>query len=639
MPTKGHSNGLMDPRLLKYYSQELLHIREMCGEFALEFPKIAGRLGLESFECADPYVERLLEGFAYMAARVQLKVDAEYPQFAQHLLERIYPDYLAPTPSMGIVHFDPEMAEGSLVEGFVLPRGQVPLRGFLSKGIHTPCQYLTAHDVTLWPIELTEVKYLTSRAAVEHLGLAAPKGTKAAIRFRFRTAGGIPFDKLPMDRLSVYLRGGDHVSMAIYEQLFADALAVVVQGTDRSDAWRDVLPKSCIRRLGFGDDESLLPYSPRSYQGYRLLQEYFAFPERFMFVELVNLQAAISKCAATEIDVVVLLEKSVQLLHDSVDASRFSLFCSPVINLFPKHADRIPLSSGDSEHHVVPDRSRPLDFEVHSITSVHGYGLGTEPVQEFFPFYRRVDDTAPSEEAAYFTVYRTPRVLSTRQRAHGTRSRSYIGSEVFLSIVDAKQAPYSGSIRHLGPKLLCTNRDLPILMPLNADPDKPHLALDISAPVKTARFLSGPTEPQPSSAHRDIAWKLINHLSLNYLSLVNSETGEGATAIRDLLKLYAGSGNAHVRKQIDGVSSVVSRPVHRRVPAPGLITFGRGLEITLTLDETAFDGSGVYLLGAVLEEFFARYASINSFTETVLTTPNRGEIKRWPSRVGRRHVL
>ncbi len=624
----------MDPRLLHYYNRELQHVRETCGEFAKDYPKIAGRLGLEGFECADPYVERLIEGFAYMAARVQLKVDAEFPGFTQRLLDMVYPDYLAPTPSMGIVQFAPDMSQGTLNEGVVLPCGTV-LRSLLDKGAQTPCEYRTAHEVTLWPIALGACRYLGSTAEVGARGIAELRGVKAGLQMRLETTAGVSFDRSMLGVLALYLRGGDPVATQLYEQLVANAVAVVVQPTRGDDKWREVIDKPSIRPLGFADEQALLPHGPRSFHGHRLVREYFAFAERFMFVEL-NLGAALRRCADTEVEIVVLFDRAAPPLVDAVDAARFALFCTPVINLFPKRADRIHISGRQNEFHVVPDRSRPLDFEVYGITSVVGHGTGNAPACVFSPFYECSDATDFRQHGAYYTVQREQRVVSSRQRRVGPRS-SYIGSETFVALVDADEAPFRSDLRQLALETLCTNRDLPLDMPVGVG--KTDLTLDIHAPVQSGRFVAGPTEPRPTIAKREMAWRLISHLSLNYLSLANADDRQGAAALREMLGLHAVATDSAVQKQIDGVRSIVANPIHRRLPSPGPITFGRGLEVVLTFDETAFEGIGAFLLGSVLARFFARYVSINSFTETVLKTQSRGEIMRWPATMGQRHAL
>jgi type VI secretion system protein ImpG len=624
----------MDPDFLRYYDQELQFIREMGAEFAKEFPKIAGRLGLEGFECADPYVERLLEGFAFLVARVQLKLDAEFPTFTQHLLEMVYPHYLAPLPSMAVVRFQPDLTAGDLQEGFRVPRG-CALRSVLGKGDRTACEYRTSADVTLWPVELVEAKYLVTAAAGAVVRRRI-KDVKAGIRFRLRTAAGLTFDQLPLDSLRIYLRGGDGLRMQIYEQLLAHAVSVVVQPGGTSAAWQDVLGKDRIRRVGFDDHEAVLPYGPRSFQGYRLLQEYFAFPDRYLFVDFVGLRDSVARCAGTELELIVLLDQSDFLTEDAFDASYFSLFCAPAVNLFPKRADRIHLTDRVEASHVVPDRTRPMDFEVYGVTEVLGFGSRGEVEQEFLPFYCSQDLATGREHRAYYTVQREPRVLSVERKRRGPRS-SYVGSEAFLSLVDADEAPYRHDLRQLAVNTLCTNRDLPLHLPVGRG--NTDFTMEISAPVESVRCVAGPTKPQATSPKGDTAWRLISHLSLNYLTLSDSDPEQGAAGLRELLGLYGDLGEAALKKQVEGVKSIVARPVTRRLPSPGPVTYARGLEVTVTLDDTAFEGSGVFLLGAVLERFFAKYVSINSFTETVVISTERGEVMRWPAIIGQRHTL
>lgn len=625
----------MDPRLLEYYNRELQHLREMGGEFAREFPKIAGRLGLEGFECADPYVERLLEGFGFLAARVQLKMDAEFPRFTQHLLEIIYPHYLAPTPSMLVARFQPDPAEGALERGFVVPRGS-ELRSLLGKGDQTPCEYRTAHDVTLWPVELTEVQYFAGKEPVALLDLPDLSKVRAGIRLRLRTTlPGLSFDKLSLDRLTLYLHGSDELPMRVYEQLLANAVMMVVRPGQRPAPWHEVVAGNRIRRLGFADEQALLPYTPPSFQGYRLLHEYFAFPQRYLFVELEGLGPAVRRCSGSELEILILLNRANSVLENTLETEHFALFCTPAINLFPKRADRIHLSEQVAEHHVVPDRTRPMDFEVYQVGGVTGIGAEGEE-QEFLPFYASYDRLRQRDHRAFYTLHRLPRLLSSQQRRSGPRS-SYIGSEVFLSLVDADEAPYRSNLRQLAVAALCTNRDLPLHMPIGLG--ETDFTMTSGAPVGAVRCLAGPTKPRPSHAHGDTAWRLISHLALNYLSLADGADHQGAVALRELLALYGDRGEAATGKQIEGVRSVRAVPITRRAPISGPIAFARGLEVNVTLDEGSFEGSGIFLLGAVLEQFFAKYVSINSFTETVVHSSERGEIIRWPARIGKRHTL
>lgn len=628
----------MDARLLRYYERELQHLRETGGEFAREFPKIAGRIGLETYACADPYVERLLEGFSFLAARIQLKIDAEFPRFTNHLLELVYPQYLSPTPSMAVVQMQPDLTEGSLAPGFPVPRG-TSLRSLLGKGDQTSCEYRTAHDVTLWPIELTEAKYFTYAGEIGGIAVSRLGPIRACLRLRLRATADLAFNEIALERLPLYLRGSDSLPARMLEQLLSSAAGMIIMPTKHPASWHEIVPKSQLRQLGFEDEHALLPTGPRAFQGYRLLHEYFAFPQRYLFAELGGLGNAMRRCEDGEIDIVVLFNRFEPMLEQSIAAENFALFCTPAINLFPKRADRVHLSDRESEYHVVPDRTRPMDFEIYRITGVKGYGTGVDAEQVFQPFYSSNDLQADSSRQGYYQTRRAPRMLSDRQRRFGPRS-SYVGSEVFLSLVDPHEAPYSTNLRQLGIETLCTNRDLVLSMPVGSG--KTDFTLESSAPVQSVRCVDGPTIPSPSYAEGETAWRLVSHLSLNYLSLLDDGKGdhaEGAGALKDLLRLYCVTGDPANQRQIDGVRAIAATDIVRRLPVPGPITYGRGLQIAVTLDDDAFEGIGVFLLGAVLDRFFAKYVSLNSFTETVVRTVKRGEIMKWPSRVGRCEIL
>jgi type VI secretion system protein ImpG len=619
----------MNPRLLGLYNQELQHIRESAAEFAREYPKIAGRLTLSGLDCADPYVERLLEGFAYLTARVQLKLDAEYPTFTHNLLEIAYPHYLAPTPSMTVVQMQADPDEGSLSQGFTLPRDSV-LRGALGRDSQTSCEYRTAHEVTLWPLKVSNAEYFGNPSAVlGRLAASEPKA-KAGLRITLQAGAELTFDKLDLHSLPLYLSGPDEQPFRLYEQLLGNACAVFARQPGGN--WAERLPADALRPCGFDDREAALPVVPQAFQGYRLLQEYFALPQRFLFVEFAELSRAVQRCDGQELELIVLFDRFDQSLESSIGAEQLVPFCTPAINLFPRRLDRIHLTDRVHEHHAIADRTRPMDFEIHSLKSVTGHGTG--PDQPFLPFYAVRDPSRYGRDKAWYILRREPRVLSSEQRRNGTRS-TYVGSETFISLVDSEQAPYRHDLRQLGLSALCTNRDLPLFMSVGSG--KSDFTLADSAPVSAIRCLAGPSRPRASHAHDNKAWRLISQLSLNYLSL--SEQGQGAAALRELLRLYGDDHDAALQLQIEGLRDVSSKPCTRRLPMPGPIVFGRGLEITLEFDENAFRGTGVFLLGAVFERFLARYVSINSFTETVIRTTERGEIMRWKAKPGRRPTL
>ncbi|GAB7535584.1 type VI secretion system baseplate subunit TssF [Burkholderia sp. 3C] len=629
----------MDPRLLRYYNRELQHVREMGAEFARAYPKVAGRLGMEGFECADPYVERLLEGFAFLAARVQLKLDAQYPVFTQHLLEMIYPHYLAPIPSMAVVQLHPDASEDLPPAGHAVARHTV-MRSLTGFGERTACEYRSAHEVTLLPLELSEARYFDTPAALAAAGLVPPRHrpVRAGLRLRLRTLAGVQANMLALDRLPVFLAGADELPGLIHEQLLANCAGYTVRiAASTEGEWlADHHDAAALRPLGFDEHEGMLPYGDRSFSGYRLLQEYFACPERFRFVEFTGLRALLARARGTEFEIVVWLDRSVPRLHNAIDAGNFRLFCTPAVNLFERRADRIHLQTGKTEYHVIGDRTRPMDFEVHSVLDVQGYGDRQEPEQSFLPFYGGNARTWHGGQAAFHTLRREPRLLSSRQKEKGARS-SYVGSETFIALVDANDAPYATSLRQLGLRVLCTNRDLPLHMPVGKS--YTDFTLDTDAPVASIRCVAGPTRPRAPTAIGDTAWRLISHLQLNYLSLLGEDGEQGAAALREMLGLYHDEFDAAARRQIEGIKQVVARPATRRIPVPGPITYGRGLEITLTCADAAFEGGSAFLLGSVLQHFFARYVSLNSFTETALRTFERNEVARWPATPGKRPIL
>ena len=625
----------MDPRLLRFYESELAFMHDMGSEFAQEFPKIAARLGLGNTEVSDPYVERLMEGFAFLTARIQLKMAAEFPTFTQSLLQMVYPHYLAPTPSMAVVRFEPSAALRAMPEGVMLPAG-TELRSLLGTEDQTNCVFRTGHPVQFLPIEITEAEYVGSAATVAAMGLPDRRGVKAAIRLRLRVTGDMPFNKLALERLVFFLAGAEGARMRLYEQLVSNVLQIHVRPTVRPLPWSESLPPSAIRPLGFDPEEALLPRVAQSFDGYRLLQEYYAMPERFLFVAVEGLDRSAIRCNTGELDIVILLDRADPVLATGFNAEQMLLFCTPAINLFPRRSDRINLNDREAEQQVVPDRMRPLDFEVFDVQAVEGYASDGSPPQKFLPFYAANDLSRNPEHRSYYMLRRQPRQLSSRSRQRGPRS-SYLGHEVFISLVDADQAPISQGLRQLGLDLLCTNRDLPLSMPVGRQ--QTDFTILVSAPVASVRCVVGPVAPRPCRTDGDYAWRFISHLSLNYLSLADTDELHGAAALRELLRLYVPSSQSIAARQLEGLLSVASQPVVRRIPGSGPLAAGRGLGITLTMDEAPFGGSGAVLLAGVLERFFAKYVSINGFTETVLRCTERGEVMRWPLRLGQRPVL
>lgn len=606
----------------------------MGGEFAAQFPKIAARLGMDGITVADPYVERLLEGVGFLAARVQLKLDAEFPRFTQRLLEIVYPNYLAPTPAMLVAQMQPDLSDPNLMRGFTIPRGS-RMRSLHNKGDMPACEFRTAQDVTLWPIEVAHAEYFSFAPDLPLATLPINAKIKGGVRLRLKIAPGMKFNQLALDRLRLFLSGSDEIAYRLHELIGGACLGVALAPPIKPWPWRHFLAPEHIECAGYKDEDALLPVGLRNFQGYRLMQEYFAFPQRFLFVDIDKLAPVMAKLAGDELDVVMLFQRGDPALESVVDAGNFSLFCAPAVNLFPKRTDRIHLTEANHEYHVVVDRTRPMDFEVHEVTGVTGYGVGQDSEQPFLPLYAAYHEEGASHNA-YFTVRREPRLMSAAQKRGGARS-SYVGSEIFISLVDPAEAPYRSDLRQLAITTLCTNRDLPLSMPLGLG--KTDFNLDSAAPIVGIRSIKGPSRPYSPLSEGAMAWQFVSHLSLNYLTLLDTTEREGAAALREILELYAVNSDAGIKKQIEGVRSIRAKRLVRRLPMPGPITFGRGLEITLELDELAFQGSSAFLFGSIMEQFFARYVSLNSFTETVLVSGERGEIMRWRARCGNRPIV
>ncbi len=625
----------MNENFLKYYNNELRHIRETANEFSQQYPKIAGRLGIETLEVADPYVERLLEGFAYMAARVQLKLDAKHPELTQQLMNIVYPHYQAQTPSCAIVQFSPIAGEGSLLSGYDLPNHSQMWSQVGNDKQATPCQFRTTQTTTLWPIDLTGAKYYSSNSALAAAGWHGPDHCKAGIRLQLSTQPGILFSQTPLDEIVLHLAGEDDLPMKLYEQIFANGIGFIIKDKAKPESQGQYFNADHICQSGFEDEEALLPYPNRSFQGYRLLQEYFTFPKRFLFFKLTALQQFLEGFEGTDIEITILLDKSYSELTPLTSLDQFKLFCSPAINLFNKNSERIRLEKGQYQYHVSPDRTRPMDFEVYQVVGVSGYKSGVQTTQSFLPFYGHKDHSQQHADSGFFTTIRKPRQHSSQQKRFGSRSNSYLGSETHISIVDSNNAPYPFDLKQLGIDLLCTNRDLPLHMPTGRG--ETDFTLETGAPIESIKVITGPSTPIQAKPPSEISWQFINHLSLNYLSLC--DTDEGADKIRQLLRLYSHGQNSSLEKQIEAIKSVRSKPVNRQLMFADKVTYCRGLEIEVEVDESGFEGQGVYLLGAVLERFFSKYVSINSFTQTSLISTRRGKIHTWAPKAGGQPIL
>ncbi|CDL80726.1 type VI secretion system baseplate subunit TssF [Xenorhabdus szentirmaii] len=624
----------MDSKLLEYYNRELVYLREMGKEFAKCYPKVASRLGMHGIDVADPYVERLMEGFAFLTSRIQLKMDAEFPRFSGHLLEMLYPNYLSPTPSMAIVELQPDTSKGDISHGFLVPRGTFMHCQTLKKDGIT-FQYATTQDVVLQPLHLKNVELGKIPANLPLVALNLSQyGAVSALRIHFSCKEKFFLNELDIDKLIFFLSGPDIQSQQLLELIMEHSVGIVCQ-TVGDDRQYQVLPDITPHHEGFDDNQSLLPNDPRNFSGYRQLQEYFAFPARFQFFSISGMGSLLSQTTEqSEFELILLLDKVDANLERLVDNSYLALNCTPVINLFPKVTERITLKESNNEYHLVVDNSRPLDYEIFSVQRLHGTDIKRKETQVFRPFWSTFSHDK-GNYGAYFSLRREPRILSEHARHYGTRS-SYIGTEAFISIVDEHHSPWPNDLKFLTADAMCTNRDLSAML---RQQDLDSFAMLDSIPINKIIFHKRPTIPQPALAQDANSWKLISQLQLNYMNFMDKNDEHGTQALRQLLSLYANLAEPAIVRQINGVRHCSLQTVYRRMPEPGPIMFARGVSIRLEVNEQEFAGISPWLLGSVLDKLFSRLVTMNSFTEMTLYSQQRGDIGFWPARMGNKKLI
>jgi type VI secretion system protein ImpG len=618
----------MRSELLEYYERELSFLRQMGAEFAGKYPKVASRLQLEPDKCEDPHVERLLEAFAFLAARVRLKIDDEFPEITESLLGILYPTFLAPVPSMSLVQFVLSPEQVSLQSGQTIPKGST-LASAPIDGI--PCRFRTAYPVTIWPVELKAARFEQAPAVT-----IGGRDARTMLHLELRVLGGAALPELkekardgterPLSSLRFYLQGEGKVVHALYELLFNDALAVELRPKSTSpDSEAVVLGPEALRPVGFGEDETLLPTPDRLFRGYRVLQEYFTFPEKFLYVDLEGLEGLRGRPFTDTLDVRILLAQPFAA-ERSVSDKTFRLHTSPVVNLFSHQAEPIRVTHLSHEYRVIPNLRRPAAHEVWSVDRVTSTSADVETVRTYEPFFAFRHG---AERAGHEALWHASRRPAERKDDEGT--------EVYLTLVDMNFDPAVPDTDTLTVHATCSNRDLPARLPFgNPDGD---FQLEGPGVFTAIRSLVKPTACLRPPLRRGAHWRLVSHLALNVLSLVEREGEKGPEALREILRLYDIADSSVTRQQIDGISKLSARRVVRplRDIHPGFV---RGLEVSVELDEQNFVGSGVYLFASVLERFLSLYASVNSFSQLVASTKQReGILRRWPPRTGDQIVL
>lgn len=644
------------------YEKELKLLNEQVRDYAADFPGIAERLGgLTGDDRMDPGLVALLEGSAFLAARVQLKLKSEFAEFSTNLLDQLLPNYLAPTPSSLLVQATPSYENPILLRGVTHKAGGYMDATYVERERRVACRYRLGADLVLWPLRMERAQYLPAPAPMQALGLEVLPGTAAGLKLSFLNRGAAPekdrpgvpptsqpLNLLTVDELPIHLVGDAWDASALYEQLFANCRRITLRYEDEhGDPYFVPLPSAGIEQVGFDEDDSLFPGDERSFAGFDLLRDYFAFPAKFFGFRIKGLRAVLQRLSASAFDLIFEFDAAIPRLAPIIDREMFALYAVPATNLFARQCSRIPVTSREHEHEVVPDRSRWLDYEAHRVIEVYAHYQGRQEKVPVYPLYSLPEGTnTPVGEALYYTVRRLPRVPTEEERRFGSKT-NYAGTELFLSLYEPGGLEDNERVKELSVNALVSNRHLTEQLPVGESGADFRLIDDAALVL---RCLAGPTPPRDSIIHADrkqrepthpgpIMWRLINFLSLSHLGLSDPAHADDAAGLREVLALFADLSDVFSERQVRGIETVATRPIVRRLRQANGFNAARGMEVTVTFDERDFEGTGVMVLGAVLDRFLAEYSSINSFTQTVIATTQRGVIMRWPPRSGRSGVL
>lgn len=606
---------MRDHRLKDYYEKELTYLRHLAEEFADDYPDIASRLRLRD-EAGDPHVERLLQGFAFLTARIHLKVDDEFPEIAQSLLNVIYPQYLRPVPSCAIVEFGWDLSQG-MTEPWTLPKGTRLASPPTTDGVR--CRFQTTYETTLWPLEVVSAGW----HAAHELQLPVATGAFAVLRIDLEASPNVTFDSLELDRLRWYLDGEMGLVSHLYELLCNNCIKVLAR--DPEHAGPPVhLPPEAISPVGFESEDALLPTSRRTFAAHGLLQEFFAFPRKHLFLDLGGLEAVRGQGYGQKLQLLFLISRFEQenrqaRLSEGVGPKTLRLGCTPAVNLFRSQSR--PIRSNQRRHeYPVSVQGSP---EIFSIDEVFAVSAGSPRRIRFSEFYDLRHAKRESPGGAFW--------YSSRRPAGFLRS----ATEVYLSFVDLEGQVTHPDYSTVGARVTCTDGNLPSQLPFGHSDNDFHLE-ESDAPVSTIRALVTPTPSITPPLGGAPYWRLISSLSLNYLSLVD----EGIDAFRETLRLYDFANSSVTERSIQGITSVRSEPAYAPVAGEHGLAFARGRRVEVEFDEEMFTGGGVYLFASVLERFLGLSTSVNSFTTLRALTKQRQDLMaEWPPRSGTRVLV
>jgi type VI secretion system protein ImpG len=611
----------MADELLPYYEKELAFIRQLGSEFSREHPKIAGRLGISADTIEDPHVSRLIESFAYLNARIQHKLDDDFPELSDALLNVLFPHYQRPIPSMSIVQFNAD--EEQLDAPFTVEKNTlIQTEAFQGEN----CRFSTTYSTELLPVKIESAALMGRPFSTP--GSAKIRGCNSVLKLTLKTfSDDISFTEIRPQRLRLYLKGQSQHIHPMYHMLLDECQSLVL-ACGEDDVEPVELGRDAIKPVGFANDEGILPYPAASFLGYRILTEFFVFPEKFMFVDITRLADYIPSHATTRLDLYFYFTSTDIELEHNISSENFVLGCTPVVNLFEHKADPIKLDHSQLEYQVVADARRPIGYEVYSINKVTASNSSGER-HVFLPFYGVNHQHQDNKHHAFWYAVRRNAKLNNFERDEGT--------DVFLNLVDLDFNPNIPDDRTLLIDTTCSNRDLPSKLPYNLDQPKLQ-CVNGAPPCSKIRFILQPTLTARPPLRNSARWRLLSHLNLNYLSLTGR--GDPTNALKELFRLYDFKESSISRAQVDSISSVRARPISAPLTIDGRATMCRGIEVEVELDDRQLSGSSSYLFASILEHFFGLYCSINSFTRLLVKRKNKeGYLKKCPPRAGSKVLI
>ena len=598
--------------LKTYYKRELDYLRQQATGFAKDHPLIADALKLSRGQSADTHIEMLLQSFAFLCGRLHHRLDAELPQVSNQLLANLYPHLITPMPSMAIVEAQVIPDGANFSNGYTLPRGRLlTTNGYSDQSGKATCSTSLCYDTDLWPLHITRIN---SEPTNHHEFLTGNTHVRSVLKLRVEATGADPIKNFNLQTLRFYING-DEAQTGVLYALLANHLAGVALINDKNDL--RILDNAQCMPQGFSEEQAALPDHPGTHPGYRLLQEYFCFPQKFLFLDLEGLSGV---DANQHFDILLLLNQSFPS-DLNLDHSVIKLNCSPVINLFTKTTEPICLDKTQSEYRLVPDASNYRYCEVHTIKEVKAVNAAGS--SRLIAPYFALDDQETGKTREFWAL-----------RREASQSRALPGSEVFLSLFDSDGQSNSPAEDMVYAKALCCNRKLMENIRTGARFD-----LEGGGPVSGMVVLTKPSRHQSPALQGDAPWQLISQLTLNHLSLSNNP--HALATLKQILSLHAGEHNMVNQRQIDSICDLKVRPVTHRIGEDAWRGFCEGMEITLTIDEDIFQGATPLLFGEILSRFFGLYVSVNSFTQLVLENKrqNNGMMKKWRPTIGEQELI